>query len=97
MLQKEKRVKLYGKKLRQLNHEIFERDGYACIVCGRYVSENRKFHHEPNGQNKSDEITCGVVLCDQCHRLRHDSAQLKNIKAKCEMYLKKLYGGQEDG
>lgn len=37
MFQKQKRVKLYGKKLKKLNHDIFERDNHRCIVCGKYV------------------------------------------------------------
>lgn len=56
MLQKIKRVKLYGKKLRELNNAIFERDNYRCIVCGAYVSPDHKFHHEPNSQDKTDEM-----------------------------------------
>ncbi len=92
MLEKQKRIKLYGKKLRQLNHEIFDRDNYSCIICGKYVSEEHKFHHEPNSIDKSDTIYGGVVLCAECHRLRHDSGRLKEIKNKCEEYLKDLYG-----
>lgn len=92
MLQKTKRVKLYGKKLRELNNAIFERDNYRCIICGAYVSPDHKFHHEPNSQGKTDEICGGVVLCDKCHRLRHDSGRLKEIKEKCESYLRDLYG-----
>lgn len=92
MLTKPKRVKLYGKKLRELNNKIFERDNYRCIVCGAYVSPGHKFHHEPNSQNKTDEMCGGVVLCDKCHRLRHDSGRLKEIKEKCESYLRDLYG-----
>lgn len=92
MLQKKKRVKLYGQKLKKLNQNIFERDNYRCIVCGKYVDDSHKFHHEPCGQDKSDEMCGGVVLCDSCHRLRHDSGRLKEIKARCEEYLRSLYG-----
>lgn len=92
MFQKQKRVKLYGKKLKKLNHDIFERDNHRCIVCGAYVSTEHKFHHEPCGIEKTDEMSGGVVLCDSCHRLRHDSGRLKEIKARCEEYLRSLYG-----
>lgn len=95
LLQKKQRVKLYGKKLRQLNHNIFERDGYKCIVCGAYVSSEHKFHHEPCGQDKSDVISGGVVLCDECHYARHNTDRLKEIKTKCEDYLRNLYGKQD--
>ena len=92
MLQKTKRVKLYGKKLKKLNDALFESDNYRCIICGAHVDNEHKFHHEPCGQEKSDELCGGVVLCDNCHRLRHDSGRLKEIKEKCESYLRDLYG-----
>ena len=92
MLQKKKRIKLYGKKLRTLNKAIFERDNYKCIVCGKYVDDSHKFHHEPCGIEKSDEMCGGVVLCNQCHYARHNTDKLKEIKIKCEDYLRSLYG-----
>lgn len=49
MLQKKQRVKLYRQKLRKLNRSIFERDGYKCIICRKYVDDSHKFHHEPCG------------------------------------------------
>mgnify|MGYP000166962592 FL=1 len=92
MLQKQKRIKLYGKKLITLNKAIFERDNYSCIVCGAYVSPEHKFHHEPCGKDKSDEMSGGVVLCNECHYARHNTDKLKEIKTKCEDYLRSLYG-----
>ena len=91
-LQKKKRVKLYGKKLRELNEAIFLRDNCRCIVCGIYVSPDHKFHHEPNGADKTDELSGGVVLCERCHYARHNTDQCKVIKRKCEEYLRSLYG-----
>ena len=92
MLQKQKRIKLYGKKLITLNKAIFERDNYSCIVCGAYVSPEHKFHHEPCGKDKSDEMSGGVVLCNECHYARHNTDKLKEIKTNCEDYLRSLYG-----
>ena len=92
MFQKQKRVKLYGQKLKKLNQDIFERDNHRCIVCGKYVNDSHKFHHEPCGQDKSDEMRGGVVLCDDCHYARHNTDKLKEIKTKCEDYLRSLYG-----
>lgn len=91
MLQKKHRVKLTGRKLRELNQKIFERDNYACIICGAYVSPEHKFHHEPNAQDKTDELSGGVVLCDSCHYARHNTDRLKEIKDKCRRYLKNIY------
>jgi hypothetical protein len=70
MLQKKKRVKLTGKKLRELNQKIFERDNYRCIVCGKYVDDSHKFHHDPCGQDKTDRLK---EIRDKCRRY------LKNI------------------
>lgn len=91
MLQKKHRVKLTGKKLRELNQQIFERDNYRCIICGAYVSSEHKFHHEKKFL-KSDVITEGVVLCDRCHYERHFGKNCNEIKDKCREYLNGIYG-----
>lgn len=92
MLAKTKRVKLKGAQLKKLNNDIFARDDCTCIIpgCGRYVSPDHKFHHEPCGQNKSDEIDKGVVLCDACHTERHFKNPAK-IKRQIENYLSSIY------
>lgn len=75
MFLKQRRIKLHGTALRKLNNAIFERDSHACVCCGAYVSSDHKFHHEPCGAYKSDEISKGVVLCTNCHFLRHNSGK----------------------
>lgn len=85
------RVHITGKKLRELNEKIFERDGCSCVVCGRWVDPNMKFHHEPCGSNKSDEIEKGVVLCEVCHYGRHFGKNAGEIRKKVEAYLTGLY------
>ena len=90
MIAKTKRVKLKGKKLRELNAAIHERDGHRCIICGRYVEPGEKFHHEPPGAEKSDEIGKGVTLCFDCHQERHFGAKSPEIKTECEKYLKEI-------
>ena len=92
MLEKEKRVRLHGNRLKQLNSEIFERDGHKCVVCGRWVAVGFKFHHEPCGIDKSDEIEKGVVLCRECHFERHNGKNNQEIRKKIVDYLKGLYG-----
>lgn len=86
------RVRLKGKALAKLNSDIYERDGGVCIICGRFVMYGTKFHHEPCGINKSDEIEKGVVLCNDCHYKRHFVA-VKEYRGKIESYLEGLYGG----
>ena len=92
MLQKNKRIRLRGEKLRRLNDAIHERDGHCCILCGRYVHPGEKFHHEPGGTDKSDVIEQGVTLCMSCHRDRHFGPNSQDIKRKIERYLYDLYG-----
>ncbi|MGE9944834.1 hypothetical protein ACQRCN_07790 [Phascolarctobacterium succinatutens] len=92
MMMKTKKVKLYGEKLRKLNTAIHERDGNCCIICGRYVDPGEKFHHEPCGALKSDEISQGVTLCYDCHQERHCGAGSRVVKEQIKEYLQELYG-----
>lgn len=94
MFAKNKRVKLKGKHLAKLNSDIHQRDGHTCIIkgCDRYVLPGVKFHHEPCGQDKSDEIEKGLLLCNECHFERHFGARSTEIKAECRAYLRELYG-----
>lgn len=66
-----------------------------CIVCGAYVEPGRKFHHEPCGVYKSDEINKAVTLCDRCHFERHNGMKAEDVRQKCVDYLQTLYG--DDG
>lgn len=96
VLDKSKRVKLKGEALKRLNRDIHLRDGYSCIVCGQYVEEGIKFHHEPCNSSKSDEIEKGVTLCNSCHYERHHGKRLKEVKSICEQYLRALYGDSNE-
>ena len=92
MIAKNKRIRLKGKALAKLNSDIYERDGGVCIICGRFVMPGTKFHHEPCGANKSDEIEKGVLLCNDCHYERHHGKRLQLYKNKINKYLEGLYG-----
>lgn len=94
MLKKKQRVHLHGPALRALNDAIHERDHHKCVICGRYVSPTEKFHHEPPGAGRSDEIEKGVTLCLACHAERHFSANCNAIRDEIRLYLAKIYGGQ---
>jgi hypothetical protein len=89
---KNKRIRLKGKKLKTLNHDIHIRDHYQCVVCGQEIDEGEKFHHEPCGIYKSDEITKGVLLCEKHHYGRHFTKNALEIQDKCVQYLRRLYG-----
>lgn len=93
MLTKTKRVRLKGKALWELNAAIHERDGHSCIICGCYVDIGVKFHHEPCGAHKSDEMGKGVTLCFDCHQERHFGANSKEVKTKIVEYLEALENG----
>jgi hypothetical protein len=90
-LAKSKRVRLKGEPLKKLNYEIHERDNYTCVVCGGHVPLEEKFHHEPCGANKSDEISKGCLLCQECHYQRHHGKAAGVIKETCEVYLNDIY------
>lgn len=96
MIPKPKRVRLKGAALKALNAAIQERDGHCCIICGRYVQPGEKFHHEPPGAGKSDEITKGVTLCYECHQERHFGPDSWTIKKQIEQYLQNLYGDNDE-
>ena len=85
------RNRLTGLKMATLNHKIHERDGNRCIICGRYVDPGCKFHHEPCGINKKDQLAFGVLLCYDCHQERHFGKDSVKIKGQAELYLAKLY------
>lgn len=92
MIKKMKRVRLHGSALRELNTAIHERDGNRCIICGQYVQPGEKFHHEPPGAGKSDELKKGVTLCFGCHAARHFGVNGTLIRAQIVAYLSRLYG-----
>ncbi len=92
MLEKTKRIRLHGKKLKELNDYIYERDGHCCAVCGAYVEPGTKFHHEPPGRYKSDEKEKGVLLCPHCHDRRHNGNESRTIQGLVVAYLQQLYG-----
>ena len=89
---KSKRVRLKGRALSRLNSAIHTRDHDRCVVCGAWVHPSVKFHHEPCGVDKSDEIEKGVVLCRECHFERHNGKNSQEIRKKIVDYLKGLYG-----
>ena len=78
-----------------MNNAIHERDGHRCIVCGAYVPIGVKFHHEPPGIGKSDEIEKGVLLCYACHQERHFGSRSREIKQRAVAYLERLYRGDK--
>ena len=93
-MQKQQKIRLKGKPLAALNAELHQRDG-GCVMCGLWVDQGEKFHHEPCGINKQDRIDCGVVLCKRCHYERHFGKNSVVIKKRIEEYLFDIYKGKD--
>lgn len=85
---KNKQVRLKGQALNKLVAAVYDRDQHKCAVCGRWVEEGHKPHHEPPGYGrKSDELRKMVLLCDECHYERHHGKESDKVKDKIERYL----------
>lgn len=97
MFPKEKRIRITGKKIKDLNTRIWARDNGVCVICGYYVDPDEKFHHEPpKSQGGQDIEENGVMLCYSCHNQRHGGKNSIEIKNQCEWYLKKMYCVDQD-
>lgn len=92
---KHKLIRLKGKKLKELNDKIYERDGGFCIICEAIIPEGTKFHHVNQGANKEDIEENGVMLCQYCHHDAHFSDRVKKIRGKCIDYLVSIYNNRE--
>jgi hypothetical protein len=90
-----KPVRLKGRALAEFNTAVHERDDNRCIVCGAYVPDGVKFHHERSGL-KSDVIEECVTLCYHCHQERH-FGDVRRILKKCRDYLACLYSERWNG
>ena len=84
---KQKLIRLSGQALRNLVALVYERDQHKCVVCGRWVQDGVKPHHEPCGSGrKSDEFWKMFLLCDECHYKRHHTGEAMSIKDKIIRY-----------
>ena len=90
-LLKQKRIRLKGVKLKELNNNIFERDNNTCVICHCNVEPDNKFHHQRLGVYKEDRIECGCVLCNGCHYELHYGKESKEYQIIVEDYLSVLY------
>ena len=90
-LLKQKRVRLKGAKLKELNDKIFERDSNTCQICKCYVDSNNKFHHQRFGIYKEDRFEMGCVLCSDCHDKLHYRKESVEYQSIVENYLSSLY------
>ncbi len=70
----------YSIEYKQWRKSVFERDGYACRVCGAmgYITAHhiKSFAHFPDLRF---ELTNGITLCEPCHS-ETDNYKGRNIK-----------------
>lgn len=97
MFAKAKLIRLKGKALLALVKQIYERDQHRCVVCGKWVEDGKKPHHEPCGAGrKSDEFWKMVLLCDECHYKRHHTEEAMKIKDVIIRYIAWMKESIED-
>lgn len=93
MYPKQKKIRLKGKAQQELVEAVYKRDGHCCVVCGRWVEEGHKYHHEPaKGKGGQDIIEHAALLCDDCHYIRHHGANGWKVRESVEKYLNEKYG-----
>lgn len=87
MIPKVTTVRLKGVPLKKLVEAVYKRDNHECIICGAWVEDGVKPHHEPQGSRKSDELDKMVLLCMRCHHERHSGKKSEEIRLQVEKYL----------
>lgn len=71
---------------------IYEKDGYRCQVCGYNKGHTLVAHHLDGWswcKTRRFDLTNGITLCKECHKLFHDIYTTKNnTVAQFEEFLK---------
>ena len=70
---KNTRLRLDSESYRELHHQVLERDGWRCQVCGSM--QNLQVHHlKFRSQSGGDEEQNLITLCAECHEQMHRKA-----------------------
>ena len=89
---KNKPIRLSGKKLIDLYTNIYQRDDCCCVMCKVFVEKGTPPHHVTfRSQGGSDTKENGVILCRSCHGLAH-GPNAKGIRERLQRYLRGIYG-----
>lgn len=63
-------IYLQSEDFNKIRQEVFERDGYKCIVCGS--TENIVPHHLTYKNVYHEELRDLITLCSNCHAIHHN-------------------------
>jgi 5-methylcytosine-specific restriction endonuclease McrA len=76
--------KIYKKeRINPTRFQIFERDNFRCVICGRGARDNVKLeidHWVPTSQGGQDNIENCVTLCKDCNTSKSDKIPKISIK-----------------
>lgn len=70
--------------------QVFERDGFSCIICGQVGGELNAHHIKPWKDNIDlrFDINNGITLCEDCHKKIHsDKGLMLFVEAYGEQIL----------
>ncbi len=69
---------MISREYKEWRKEVFERDEYTCQNCGDKKGGNLRAHHLAGWSKNPDlrhEVSNGITLCDDCHKLEHSKKQ----------------------
>jgi hypothetical protein len=71
-----------SEKYARWRKEVFERDGYKCVVCGDDRGGNLNAHHVKTFSKYPNErfnVSNGVTVCEDCHKVAEEAAKIRFI------------------
>lgn len=69
-----KTIRLRGTAKAALRRQVFERDGWRCVNCGRQICWETGHMHHIHSKGKlgpGDVLSNCATLCRRCHGLKH--------------------------
>lgn len=78
---------------KEVRHEVYERDGHKCILCGRWVDESHACCHIIRRSQGGLGIPQNIVtLCDDCHREMDGYGDNRRLLREAQAYIEAEYG-----
>ena len=72
----ERQLDMISREYKAWRKAVFERDGYACKICGDKKGGNLRAHHIKHYSEFPElrhEISNGITLCENCHIKVHSN------------------------